>query len=357
MKKIISVILLIMLLAGQCTTVFAETAIDTGIWEKRAYVDDFGDPTDEYYYTAEVKGTFSNSATTNSDLIGKIIIDRSNEDASVAIMLYEYGEYQVKNPYSTGRQYEVKIKDTYGTVSTYEGYMYSDRLFIYDSEYLSWSPVEDIFARGGKVQIVIQPKDDKLTKYNLTIPSATGYANLFPISNVGAFSEGKAIFVRDSYYGYINTDGSEALPCRFVSAGKFSQGLAYTKIADREDGSDYAYINPEGEIVFTVSTNGISTFTEDGVAYCYERNGAMKAINTSGQYISNLRCSNYTEGIAPVQDENRLWGYMDLNGNIIIPCEYTNLTYFANGLIMPKDRLKTIISLSLFLLFPMSGRG
>ena len=312
----------------------SETTTDTGIWEKRFFVDDFGDPTDQAYYTTRMYGTFSNSATTNSLAEATILVDPSNEDASVAIILYEYGDHQVKNPYESIQEYEVQIKDTNGIVHSYEGYMYSDRIYLYDSEYLSWSPIEDIFARGGKIQFVIRPKDDKITKYSFTIEDSTGYANLFPITAIGPFSEGLATYTRGNRYsGYLDTEGTEVLPCRFVSAGSFDQGLAYTRLADVEDGTHYGFIDKTGEIIFSVKSTGITSFTEDGVAYTLN---PPQAIDKTGNPISDLKGGYFVEGLAPVED-NGLWGFIDLNGTIIIPCEYDDVTYFNDGLAMVKQ--------------------
>ena len=48
-----------------------------GIWKVSYYVDDFGEPTKEGYVFTSCTGKFSNSATTNSELGVKFIIDES----------------------------------------------------------------------------------------------------------------------------------------------------------------------------------------------------------------------------------------------------------------------------------------
>lgn len=57
-----------------------------GIWEMDYYVDDFGEPTKEGYLKTSCTGLFSNSATTNSELGVKFLIDKSD----IRIQLYEY---------------------------------------------------------------------------------------------------------------------------------------------------------------------------------------------------------------------------------------------------------------------------
>ena len=67
-----------------------------GDWRIDYSVDDFNQPTDEWYITQDeyLVGTFSNSATTNSKLYANVMADL---DDNVMIFLYEYGSRQVKN--------------------------------------------------------------------------------------------------------------------------------------------------------------------------------------------------------------------------------------------------------------------
>lgn len=72
------------------------------VWAIKYYVDEFNKPTNSRYIT-NVKlfsGTFSNSATTNSRLSAKIIIDGNG----LYIMLWEYQNYQVKAYSATNYQ-------------------------------------------------------------------------------------------------------------------------------------------------------------------------------------------------------------------------------------------------------------
>ena len=57
-----------------------------GIWSIKYFVDDFGDPTDKGYIAHDyyIKGTFSNSATTDTSLNVFLII-RGNDDISVQL--------------------------------------------------------------------------------------------------------------------------------------------------------------------------------------------------------------------------------------------------------------------------------
>lgn len=57
-----------------------------GVWKIDHYVDDFGEKTSKAYVWTEVRGTFSNSATTNSNLDVRFLIDADG----IRIQLYEY---------------------------------------------------------------------------------------------------------------------------------------------------------------------------------------------------------------------------------------------------------------------------
>ncbi len=64
-----------------------------GDWEISNYVDDFGDKTKEKYVRQSAFGSFSNSATTNSDLVVGILIDKKN----IRFQLKEYGRHPVNS--------------------------------------------------------------------------------------------------------------------------------------------------------------------------------------------------------------------------------------------------------------------
>lgn len=59
-------------------------------WILKYYVDEFNQPTNEWYVTSKYlfTGVFSNSATTNSLLYANIMVDADG----TSIVLYEYGK-------------------------------------------------------------------------------------------------------------------------------------------------------------------------------------------------------------------------------------------------------------------------
>lgn len=75
---------------------------ETGAWQLGTYVDEFGEDTSEKYLLLEGEGTFSNSATTDSELTALLFADKEG----FSFRLIEYGSHVVKS----GDHYTFRIK-------------------------------------------------------------------------------------------------------------------------------------------------------------------------------------------------------------------------------------------------------
>lgn len=119
-----------------------------GSWEVAFYVDEFNNPTNNAYMrTSDVlSGTFSNSATTNSSLYARILIDSDG----VTIKLWEYGRSEVK-AYTT-TNYKITFLDDNGNKSSTTGKMYEngDRIHLAD-----WSIVT-LLQKNSTIKVYIQ---------------------------------------------------------------------------------------------------------------------------------------------------------------------------------------------------------
>lgn len=152
-----------------------------GTWEKAFYVDEFNNPTNQAYLrTSDVLyGTFSNSATTDSTLYAKILIDAED----VAIKLWEYGSNEV-NAY-TSTDYEITILDDSGTKHYTSGTMYKNGERIYLSD---WTLV-NLLQNNTQLKIYIREN----SKYGVNS------TYLFSVKN-GNFNS----VYYDFYYDYMN---------------------------------------------------------------------------------------------------------------------------------------------------------
>lgn len=147
-------------------------AADT--WQIKNYVDEFKLPTDKRYITNKdaIVGTFSNSATTNSTLYARILIDASD----VSIFLYEYGSYEVNNDYSSKRKtYTIKVLDDNQQRHTFSGFILpdGDRIYI---ESTGLSSFIKLLANNSKLSFYITAKSDE---YWFTVNSSESFSELY----------------------------------------------------------------------------------------------------------------------------------------------------------------------------------
>lgn len=140
-------------------------------WILKYYVDEFNQPTNEWYVTSKYlfTGVFSNSATTNSLLYANIMVDADG----TSIVLYEYGKNRVKDYSET--TYNILVRDSNGNDYEFRGVMYSgsDRIrlsngFVNDLE--SGKFIE--LLKSGDLQIVIYDKKYAMSKYSFTVESS-----------------------------------------------------------------------------------------------------------------------------------------------------------------------------------------
>lgn len=135
-------------------------------WEKSFYVDDFDEPTDEWFISTSFMGTFSNSATTDSSLSGYVLIDEEN----VSFILYEYNRSQVKNTYSRNKAYTITAKAEDGSTTEYSGCVWSqgDRVVVSDEDKAA---IIELMKNGGKIKFYIYETDNSVTNYLFTVKS------------------------------------------------------------------------------------------------------------------------------------------------------------------------------------------
>lgn len=151
-----------------------ENLNNTGMWTVSYYVDDFGEPTKEGYIrnTNLISGTFSNTATQNSDLNVKFLISNSSD---ISIMLYEYAGNNPVKAYSS-ESYQVLIQDKDGKRLKLRATNYSDRLSF---DKTASRQVHNILMKGGAIKFKIYEIDKPTTEYDFTILKADWYENAY----------------------------------------------------------------------------------------------------------------------------------------------------------------------------------
>lgn len=147
---------------------------NTGMWSVRYYVDDFGEYTKEGYIrnTSLIRGTFSNTATQDTELDVKFLISNSSD---ISIQLYEYaGNNPVKA--SSTDYYTVQVQDKDGKRMSMRASNYSERLSLgkTDSRRL-----HNALMKGGELKFKITEDDRPTTQYKFTIQNADWYENAY----------------------------------------------------------------------------------------------------------------------------------------------------------------------------------
>jgi hypothetical protein len=119
-------------------------------WETVEIVDEFGDPTGDSVKRIFANGTFSNSATANSDLIAKVV----DYGDAITIDLYEYSSPPSASMCYDGCFGSISIKRENGDVEKHEVYA-SDSGGLYISE--SRVDLLNLFrnTNGETIKIVI----------------------------------------------------------------------------------------------------------------------------------------------------------------------------------------------------------
>lgn len=139
------------------------------------------------------------------------------------------------------------------------------------------------------------------------------------------FSEGLAAVCLNGKYGYINYSGKEIVPCIYERAQSFSEGLGAVKL---DNGKEWAwqFINPDGSVAFQfehrcfpaeigpdtlVFHEGLCCAREEKYWVYYDKSG-----NTAFT-IDTWIAEPFQHGLAYVQDNQYVGGYIDTRGNWI----------------------------------------
>lgn len=134
----------------------------SGVWEIRHCVDEFGDPTNEFYMQATTEGTFSTSTHTGEKLTAKIMISK---DGEITLFLYHYGK---STPYSWDNdEYTVRTKDDTGNINTFYASIALHGSLKFN-EYDATS-LRALFTQNTSIKFYIENNRDKNYTYNFVL--------------------------------------------------------------------------------------------------------------------------------------------------------------------------------------------
>lgn len=144
--------------------------------------------------------------------------------------------------------------------------------------------------------------------------------------DLGILSEGMRKFQFNQKWGYLDQYGVVVIPAQFNQAQDFSEnraGVCY--------GKHCVFINQRGQILWNDSFESTTSFYHN-LAWV-KKNQKWYRINSLGQIQTKQKFDDViisTDTIQAVKD--KLWGFVDLNGNWILPCQYEEVHSFSEGL-------------------------
>ena len=239
---------------------------------------------------------------------------------------------------------------------------------------------------------ISKENETKTVNHNFPIDITERYSDIKP------FSEGVAA-VFNGHWGYIDEDGNEIIPCIFDKAMSFVDGLTIVRIDDLaicidkhgcikqkaknfhfpinyhnrtfHEGlcaicfgrHEWGFCDKSGKIVTTEKFSKVSDF-RNGIAEVYGCLGTCY-INTAGVFVDDVegRKLFYQAEVInnsifeqlhlrKIVDNNNHIGYIDLQGNELIPCIYDEILDMEEGYVVAKrynyDQSESLHSMVLY---------
>ena len=92
----------------------------------------------------------------------------------------------------------------------------------------------------------------------------------------------------------------------------------------------YRYIKMSGK-----NTISGTFFFSEGLAVVIDKETDNRGfIDETGKVVIPCQwryANDFSEGLAPVQDEHKKWGYIDMTGKLVIPCQWKDVKLFREG--------------------------
>ncbi len=151
-------------------------------------------------------------------------------------------------------------------------------------------------------------------------------------------------------YCFIDKTGKEIIPGKYDTASDFSEGLAMVGVWDGTTqyipganayiyNFDCGFIDKTGKEVVPLKYDAARDFSE-GLAAVRVGNDSTTwewgFIDQTGKEVISPRCyrlvKDFSEGLVAVRDQNGKWGFIDKSGKEVIPCQYTSVGDFSEGL-------------------------
>lgn len=148
-------------------------------------------------------------------------------------------------------------------------------------------------------------------------------------SFIGDYKNNRAVYSPDgSFYGYLDENGNEIIPAKFISANDFNDEKVVVQVSE----NNFSLIDKSGNTIKNYNFNFVGNLSEGLLAFRKIKEGKLGYINENGDIIISPKYSSaypFKYGVAIINAGEDLsinkYGVIDKSGNFIISPEYNNI--------------------------------
>lgn len=138
--------------------------------------------------------------------------------------------------------------------------------------------------------------------------------------SIDQFAEGLNAVKAGNKWGFVNKNGQWVIPAKYDNAANFRSGLASVYNAP----DDY-FINPQGKAVYPPLFDEWLYDPGDGTCIAFKKEGKYGFADSTGRVIIQPQYKmaySFSEGLAYVTDDNHGTGFINMQGEYVIPPKY-----------------------------------
>ena len=156
----------------------------------------------------------------------------------------------------------------------------------------------------------------------------------FQYDFASSFYNGVACVEKNEKYGFIDKQGNVVIDIQYDYADFNDNDLMYANdgLYALKKGDKWGYVDKQGNIVIDFQYERAFNF-HSGLAVVNTDDNKRRLINTQGNVINNeYDClSGLRDGLIVVEKDHK-YGFIDNNGNIVIDFKYASVVQFPDGL-------------------------
>lgn len=163
---------------------------------------------------------------------------------------------------------------------------------------------------------------------------------------VGDFYDGVAVVKNDdSKYGAINTKGEVTIPLEYDAVRDCQEGRCVVRMGGWFSGK-YGVVDTKGKVILEPTYESMGDFI-NGLACVEDAKSKLYGyINLDGEVAIPLNykyADDFSDNLALVKVKSNKYGYIDEKGEVVIPIEFDDAASFSEGLAAVKKAKKKMV--------------